>query len=105
MPRPPASKRNNHDTGNGDLNMQVDGPVGIVGLGLLGTALSERLIGAKVPVVGFDIEPTKCKNLTVLGGVAGKTVREVAERARTLVVAVYSGEQLEALFCELDTAA
>jgi 3-hydroxyisobutyrate dehydrogenase-like beta-hydroxyacid dehydrogenase len=35
--------------------MQVNGPVGIIGLGLMGTALSERLIGAMVPVVGFDI--------------------------------------------------
>jgi 3-hydroxyisobutyrate dehydrogenase-like beta-hydroxyacid dehydrogenase len=101
MPRPPASKRNNHHTENGDLNMQVDGPVGIIGLGLLGTALSERLIGAKIPVIGFDIEPTKCKNLTVLGGLVAATVHEVAERARTIVVAVYSGEQVEALFDEL----
>ena len=35
--------------------MQVNGPVGTIGLGLMGTALSERLIGAKVPVIGFDI--------------------------------------------------
>ena len=103
MPRPPALKRNNHHTGNSDLNMQVDGPVGIVGLGLLGAALSERLIGAKIPVIGFDIEPTKCKNLTKLGGLVGRTAREVAERARAIVVAVYSGEQVEAVFGELDT--
>jgi 3-hydroxyisobutyrate dehydrogenase-like beta-hydroxyacid dehydrogenase len=103
MPRPLASRRNNHDTGNGDLNMQVDGPVGIVGLGLLGAALSERLINAKIPVIGFDIEPTKCKNLTTLGGLVCTTAREVAERARTIVGAVYSGEQVEALFGELDT--
>jgi len=105
MPRPPASKRNNHATGNGDLKMQVDGPIGIVGLGLLGTALSERLIGAKIPVIGFDIEPAKCKNLTVLGGLVGTSVREVGERARAIVVAVYSGEQVEALFGELNTIA
>jgi putative dehydrogenase len=40
--------------------MQVNAPVGIIGLGLMGTALSERLIDAKVPVIGFDIEATGC---------------------------------------------
>ena len=29
--------------------MQADAPVGIVGLGLMGTALSQRLIGAEYP--------------------------------------------------------
>jgi 3-hydroxyisobutyrate dehydrogenase-like beta-hydroxyacid dehydrogenase len=82
--------------------MQVDGPVGIVGLGLLGMALCERLIDAKIPVIGFDIEPPKCKNLTTLGGLVATTAREVAERVQTIVVAVYSGEQVEALFSQLD---
>jgi 3-hydroxyisobutyrate dehydrogenase-like beta-hydroxyacid dehydrogenase len=82
--------------------MQVDGPVGIVGLGLLGMALCERLIDAKIPVIGFDIEPPKCKDLRTLGGLVATTAREVAERAQTIVVAVYSGEQVEALFSEID---
>jgi len=27
------------------------------------TALSERLIGARVSVIGFDVEPAKCEKL------------------------------------------
>ena len=36
--------------------MQANAPVGIIGLGLIGTALSGRLIDADVPI-GFDIKP------------------------------------------------
>ena len=37
--------------------MQADTPVGIIGLGLMGVAFSERLIGAGIPVIGFDNNP------------------------------------------------
>jgi 3-hydroxyisobutyrate dehydrogenase-like beta-hydroxyacid dehydrogenase len=85
--------------------MQVNGTVGIVGLGLMGTALSERLIGAKVPVVGFDIEPARCGKLKALGGLVATSVHELADRSRAIIVAVYSGEQVEALFGELGSGA
>ena len=85
--------------------MQVNGPIGIIGLGLMGAALSERLIGAKVPVIGFDIEPAKCEKLQALGGLVATSVHELADRSRAIVVAVYSGEQVEALFGELGSGA
>ena len=37
--------------------MQDTAPIGIIGLGLVGTALSERLIDAGIPLIGFDIAP------------------------------------------------
>ena len=85
--------------------MQVNGPVGIIGLGLMGTALSERLIGAKIPVIGCDIEPARCETLKALGGLVATSVHELVCRSGTIVVAVYSGEQVEALFGELDSGA
>jgi 3-hydroxyisobutyrate dehydrogenase-like beta-hydroxyacid dehydrogenase len=86
--------------------MQVNGTVGIIGLVLMGTALSKRLIGAKVPVVvGFDIEPARCEKLKALGGLVATSVHELADRSRAIIVAVYSGEQVEALFGELGSGA
>jgi 3-hydroxyisobutyrate dehydrogenase-like beta-hydroxyacid dehydrogenase len=38
--------------------MQQDAPVGIIGLGLMGSALSGRLTDADIAVIGFDIDPT-----------------------------------------------
>ena len=36
--------------------------IGLIGIGLVGTALAENLISAGYPVVGFDIDPDKCLN-------------------------------------------
>jgi 3-hydroxyisobutyrate dehydrogenase-like beta-hydroxyacid dehydrogenase len=90
---------------DGDLIMQPNVPVGIVGLGLIGTALSERLIGATVPVIGFDIDAARCVALKACGGTVATSLRELADRSRTIIVAVYSGEQVEALFDDLVSGA
>ena len=70
--------------------MQPTTPVGIIGLGLIGTALSERLIAAKDP--GDRLRYRTCQN-------------ELAALSRTIIVAVYSGEQVEALFGEIASGA
>ncbi len=85
--------------------MQPNTPVGIIGLGLMGTALSERLIEADVPLIGFDIEPARRANLKAAGGMVATSVRELASRSATIIIAVYSGEQVEALFGDLENAA
>jgi 3-hydroxyisobutyrate dehydrogenase-like beta-hydroxyacid dehydrogenase len=90
---------------DGDLIMQPNVPVGIVGLGLMGTALSERLTGAKLPMIGFDIEAARREALTARGGTVATSLRELAARCRTIIVAVYSGEQVEALFDDLFSGA
>jgi 3-hydroxyisobutyrate dehydrogenase-like beta-hydroxyacid dehydrogenase len=86
---------------DGDLIMHPNVPAGIVGLGLIGTALSERLIDAKVPMIGFDIEAAGRDALTARGGTVATSLRELATRSRTIIVAVYSGDQVEALFDDL----
>ena len=58
--------------------MQPNTPIGIIGLGLMGTALSERLIDADVPLIGFDIEPTRRDKLGAIGGMVATSVRELA---------------------------
>jgi 3-hydroxyisobutyrate dehydrogenase-like beta-hydroxyacid dehydrogenase len=85
--------------------MTADTPVGIVGLGLMGFALSARLVDAKIPVVGFDIDPVRCGMFKATGGKVVTSVRELAACSRTIIVAVYSGEQVEALFGEIDDGA
>jgi 3-hydroxyisobutyrate dehydrogenase-like beta-hydroxyacid dehydrogenase len=89
----------------GDFIMPPNRRVGIVGLGLMGTALSARLIDAKIPVVGFDIDATRCEKLKAIGGVVAASLRELAGQCGIILVAVYSGEQVEALFDELAAGA
>jgi 3-hydroxyisobutyrate dehydrogenase-like beta-hydroxyacid dehydrogenase len=85
--------------------MQANTPVGIIGLGLMGTALSQRLIDARIPVIGFDIEAIGCEKLKAIGGTIATSVRDLAGRSRTILVAVTSGEQVEALFGDLERGA
>jgi L-threonate 2-dehydrogenase len=76
--------------------------VGMIGLGLMGAALSMRLINAGIAVIGFDIDAIKCKALKARGGELAVSAAELAARCRTIVVAVYSAEQVEALFAEIE---
>jgi 3-hydroxyisobutyrate dehydrogenase-like beta-hydroxyacid dehydrogenase len=85
--------------------MHVNAPVGIIGLGLMGTALSERLIDAKMPVIGFDIETSRCEKLKASGGIVAGSVRDLAAEARTIIVAVYDGGQAAAVFGEIESGA
>jgi len=64
----------------------VSGPgapatVGIVGLGLLGSAIAARLRQAGHAVVGYDILPACVDRLVALGGSAAKSAADVARAA------------------------
>jgi 3-hydroxyisobutyrate dehydrogenase-like beta-hydroxyacid dehydrogenase len=85
--------------------MSADAPVGIVGLGLMGIALSARLIDAKISLIGFDIDPIRCGMFKASGGVVATSVRELAAHSRTIIIAVYNGAQVEALFADIDVGA
>jgi 3-hydroxyisobutyrate dehydrogenase-like beta-hydroxyacid dehydrogenase len=61
-------------------------PLGIIGLGLLGSALAERAIAAGLPVVGFDIVAERRANLERRRGAAAAAARDVAARCRRLLL-------------------
>jgi 3-hydroxyisobutyrate dehydrogenase-like beta-hydroxyacid dehydrogenase len=85
--------------------MQVNAPVGIIGLGLMGAALSECLIDAKMPVIGFDIETSRCEKLRASGGIVASSVRDLAAETQTIIIAVYDGEQAETVLGEIESRA
>lgn len=83
--------------------MQADAPVGIIGLGLMGSAFSERLIGAGIPVIGFDIEPARCEKFRDNRGITAASASELTIRSRAVLIAVYDGAQAEVLFGDLES--
>src|ERR1700722_4276861 len=85
--------------------MPSDAPVGIVGLGLIGAALSGRLIEAGMEVIGFDIDSIKCRTLHDGGGTVAASIPELSGRCPTIIIAVYDGAQAEALFGEIEMGA
>lgn len=70
-------------------------PVGVVGVGLMGTAITRRLRGAGFDVLGYDVEPSKLAGLAALGGHAARSLDEVARACRTVVLCVFNTEQVE----------
>jgi L-threonate 2-dehydrogenase len=77
--------------------MAAPAPVGMIGLGLMGSALAARLVEAGMTVIGFDIDPGKCKKLGHLGGTPAISAAEVMTRCRTVIAALYDAAQIEAL--------
>jgi 3-hydroxyisobutyrate dehydrogenase len=70
-------------------------PVGIVGLGLMGEVYAQRLIDAKFPVIGFDIDPARRNRLAEIGGSPVSSVAELAHPSHCIIVAVLNTEQVE----------
>lgn len=65
---------------------QADGPLGVIGLGLLGSALAERALGGGLAVVGYDLVDERRTNLARLGGEAAPSFPDVAARCRRLLL-------------------
>src|SRR5437016_2244271 len=71
--------------------------LGLVGLGLLGRAIAERLIGAGYRPSGFDIDPAASAVFEQRGGSLASSLSEIATRCDPLVLAVYNTDQVEAV--------
>jgi len=63
-------------------------PVGVIGLGLLGSALAERALAGGFAVIGFDLAADCQSNFKRLGGRPLSSAREVASNCRRLVLAL-----------------
>lgn len=59
----------------------MNSDVGIIGLGIMGSAISSSLIDRGYSVYGFDIDPARNDALEHRGGIALASAREVATRA------------------------
>ena len=70
-------------------------PVAIIGLGLMGEVYARRLLDAKIPVIGFDIDPARCARLSDIGGQPARSIAELAKTARCIIIAVFNTDQVE----------
>jgi len=70
------------------MDNRANSNIGLIGLGLVGTAIAERLLAEHFDVIGFDIEPAKCKNLAKLGGKAVDNPAQVAEQADRVILSL-----------------
>jgi 3-hydroxyisobutyrate dehydrogenase-like beta-hydroxyacid dehydrogenase len=64
-------------------------PIGLVGLGLVGHALAQRLRAAGYGCIGYDLRAEAVARFAEAGYATAATVTELAASARTLVLAVF----------------
>jgi 3-hydroxyisobutyrate dehydrogenase-like beta-hydroxyacid dehydrogenase len=62
--------------------------IGLVGLGLVGTAIAQRLLAGDFDVIGFDIDSTKCQHLKDLGGNAADSPAEIAKQVNRVILSL-----------------
>jgi 3-hydroxyisobutyrate dehydrogenase-like beta-hydroxyacid dehydrogenase len=70
-------------------------PVAIIGLGLMGEVYAKRLIDARIPVTGFDIDPARRARLKEIGGMPADSIAALASPSRCIIIAVFNTEQVE----------
>ncbi|SPM40449.1 3-hydroxyisobutyrate dehydrogenase or related beta-hydroxyacid dehydrogenase [Mycobacterium numidiamassiliense] len=62
--------------------------IGFIGLGNMGFPMARRLIGDNRDVVAFDTNSAALERIVALGARAASSVREVADRAETIMVSL-----------------
>jgi 3-hydroxyisobutyrate dehydrogenase-like beta-hydroxyacid dehydrogenase len=68
--------------------------VGLIGLGLMGSALAERLLGAGQRVLGWDIDPGRVAALRQSGGAVSADSQEVFSSCRRVLLSLPSHREV-----------
>ena len=75
--------------------------VGMIGLGIMGSAMASNLVKAGFRVVGHDVVPKARAAHRRAGGVVGRSNGDVARRAPIVVTSLPSAAALEAVAEEI----
>src|SRR5689334_13687136 len=78
--------------------------VGVIGLGIMGSAMAANVASASFPVVGFDVLAKRRAALTKSGGRALRSAAEVARRAAIVITSLPSAQALADVAAELAAA-
>jgi 3-hydroxyisobutyrate dehydrogenase-like beta-hydroxyacid dehydrogenase len=71
--------------------------VGVVGLGIMGTAIVANLIEAGFRVIGYDVDRARVEALEARGGQAAASCAEAAQAAELVITSLPSAAALEAV--------
>jgi len=69
--------------------------IGVIGLGIMGSAISTNLLKAGFSVTGYDIRPESVQTLESQGGIGATHVRELAEAADVVITSLPSVSALQ----------
>jgi len=77
------------------MEKKMDTRVGMLGLGIMGSAMSANLRQAGFKVVGFDISAERSDAFSQSGGEAARSARQVAEQAEIIIAVLPSVAALD----------
>jgi 3-hydroxyisobutyrate dehydrogenase-like beta-hydroxyacid dehydrogenase len=69
-------------------------PIGMIGLGIMGSAMAGNLMRAGYPVVGFDVLARRCRDHARAGGRSARSALEVGTAADVVICSLPSGQAL-----------
>jgi 3-hydroxyisobutyrate dehydrogenase-like beta-hydroxyacid dehydrogenase len=77
--------------------MEMSETVGVIGLGIMGGAISANLLRAGFSVAGVDVDETRVEALAALGGAAAASPEALARTASTIILSLPSSAALAAV--------
>jgi 3-hydroxyisobutyrate dehydrogenase-like beta-hydroxyacid dehydrogenase len=76
-------------------------PVGLIGLGLMGMVLAERLRGGSLEIWGHDIDPGRDDLLAASGGKVATSVADIASACRRILLSLPDSDVVEAVLADM----
>ncbi len=76
-------------------------PIGVVGLGVMGSAMARNLIKAGHQLLGFDIDPSRVSTLADIGGEPAKSADEVAAVSDLMILSLPATSALASVAAEI----
>jgi len=77
------------------------GPVGLIGLGLMGMALAERLHSGGLDVWGHDIDPSREELLAASGGKPASSAADIASACHRILLSLPDSDVVEAVLADM----
>jgi L-threonate 2-dehydrogenase len=78
--------------------------VGVIGLGIMGSAMAANIAAAGFPVIGYDVLPKRRTALAKAGGRPARSATDVAKRAPIVVTSLPSAQALADVAAEIAKA-
>jgi L-threonate 2-dehydrogenase len=87
------------------MEMTMSERIGVIGLGVMGSAMAANLLAAGHDVAGFDIDPDKTAGFTQRGGRAGRSAGGVASDSDLVVLSLPTVTALAGVVAEIADSA
>jgi 3-hydroxyisobutyrate dehydrogenase-like beta-hydroxyacid dehydrogenase len=79
-------------------------PVGLIGLGLMGAALAERMRSGGFAIHGYDVDPARNALLAAAGGKAASSAAEVTRACGRILLSLPDSDVVDAVLADVSSS-